>query len=79
VWEGEAPSRRARHEAVFESGWDSAVCSSITEQKSLRPIEGEAAKGSGSIGGFPITSVAPRFTPLPRVRITTWKVIGKKG
>jgi hypothetical protein len=24
VWEGEAPSRRAMHEAVFESGWDSA-------------------------------------------------------
>src|SRR5438067_13498296 len=23
VWEGEAPSRRAMHEAVFESGWDS--------------------------------------------------------
>jgi hypothetical protein len=22
VWEGEAPSRRAMHEAVFESGWD---------------------------------------------------------
>jgi hypothetical protein len=25
VWEGEAPSRRALHEAVFASGWDSAV------------------------------------------------------
>ncbi|HZC01809.1 MAG TPA: hypothetical protein VE844_10750 [Gammaproteobacteria bacterium] len=25
VWEGEAPSRRAMHEAVFESGWDSAA------------------------------------------------------
>ena len=25
VWEGEAPSRRAMHEAVFESGWDPAV------------------------------------------------------
>jgi hypothetical protein len=25
LWEGEAPSRRAMHEAVFESGWDSAA------------------------------------------------------
>src|SRR5919198_6207216 len=25
VWEGEAPSRRAMHEAVFESGWDGAA------------------------------------------------------
>jgi hypothetical protein len=25
VWEGEAASRRAMHEAVFESGWDSAA------------------------------------------------------
>jgi len=25
VWEGEAPSRRAMHEAVFESGWNSAA------------------------------------------------------
>jgi hypothetical protein len=25
VWEGEAPSRRAMHEAVFESGWDSVA------------------------------------------------------
>jgi hypothetical protein len=25
MWEGEAPSRRAMHEAVFESGWDSAA------------------------------------------------------
>src|SRR5919198_2212302 len=25
VWEGEAPSRRAMHEAVFESGWDAAA------------------------------------------------------
>ena len=25
VWEGKAPSRRAMHEAVFESGWDSAA------------------------------------------------------
>jgi hypothetical protein len=25
VWEGEVPSRRAMHEAVFESGWDSAA------------------------------------------------------
>jgi hypothetical protein len=25
VWEGEAPSRRAMHEAVFESGWDSGA------------------------------------------------------
>jgi hypothetical protein len=25
VWEGEAPSRRAMPEAVFESGWDSAA------------------------------------------------------
>jgi hypothetical protein len=25
VWEGEAPSRRAMHEAVFEAGWDSAA------------------------------------------------------
>jgi hypothetical protein len=25
VWEGEAPSRRAMHEAVFESGWDLAA------------------------------------------------------
>jgi hypothetical protein len=25
VWRGEAPSRRAMHEAVFESGWDSAA------------------------------------------------------
>jgi hypothetical protein len=25
VWEGEAPSGRALHEAVFESGWDSAA------------------------------------------------------
>jgi hypothetical protein len=24
VWDGEAPSRRAMHEAVFEAGWDSA-------------------------------------------------------
>src|SRR5919198_3361313 len=25
VWEGEAPSRRAMHEAVFESGWEGAA------------------------------------------------------
>ena len=25
VWEGETPSRRAMHEAVFESGWESAA------------------------------------------------------
>ena len=25
VWEGEGPSRRAMHEAVFESGWDGAA------------------------------------------------------
>src|SRR5919197_2640016 len=25
VWEGKAPSRRAMHEAVFESGWDSGA------------------------------------------------------
>jgi hypothetical protein len=25
VWEGEAPSRRAMHEAVFELGWDSGA------------------------------------------------------
>lgn len=25
VWEGEAPSRRAMHEAVFESGWNSTA------------------------------------------------------
>src|ERR671930_2712787 len=25
VWEGEAPSRRAMHEAVFEAGWDAAT------------------------------------------------------
>src|SRR5919106_1225194 len=25
VWEGEAPSRRALHEAVFEAGWDSGA------------------------------------------------------
>jgi hypothetical protein len=25
VWEGEAPSRRAMHAAVFESGWNSAA------------------------------------------------------
>jgi hypothetical protein len=25
VWEGKAPSRRAMHEAVFESGWDSVA------------------------------------------------------
>ena len=71
VWEGEAPSRRAMHEAVFESGAGTRQrLSSITEQKSLRPIEGEVAKCSRSIGRFPITSVAPRFTPLPRVMIT---------
>jgi hypothetical protein len=25
VWEERVPSRRAMHEAVFESGWDSAA------------------------------------------------------
>src|ERR671932_887361 len=47
VWEGEAPSRRAMHEAVFESGAGTRQrLSSITEQKSLRSIEGEVAKCS---------------------------------
>jgi hypothetical protein len=32
VWEGEAPSRRAMHEAVFESDWDSAALSTHHRQ-----------------------------------------------
>jgi hypothetical protein len=44
VWEGEAPSRRAMHEAVFDQGGMGPPLLSITEPKWLTPIKGEAAR-----------------------------------
>ena len=45
VWEeGEAPSRRAMHEAVFESGWDGAAFIQQHRGKWPKPIKGEAVK-----------------------------------
>ena len=42
VWEGEMPSRRAMHETVFESGWDSAALI-----QHHRPAVAQAYRGRG--------------------------------
>jgi hypothetical protein len=40
VWEGKAPSRRAMHEAVFESGWDSAALTKHHQAEVARAYRG---------------------------------------
>ena len=44
VWEGEAPSRRAMHEAVFGSGWDSVAFIQQHRGEVAQAYQGGAAR-----------------------------------
>src|SRR5918911_1417100 len=53
VWEGEAPSRRAMHEAVFESGWDRAAFIHQLQYRKRTEIAVEIVRQLETEGQFP--------------------------
>ena len=69
VWEGEAASRRAMHEAVFESGWDSGALIEHHRREVAQAYQGRGRQVISLDWTLAIMSVAPRFMPSPRVTI----------
>src|ERR671924_572252 len=67
VWEGEAASRRAMHEAVFESGWDSGA---LIEHHRREVAQAYQGRGRQVISLDWRLSHHERFMPSSRVTIT---------
>jgi hypothetical protein len=54
VWEGRRPSRRAMHEAAFESGWDSAAFIKQHRAEVAQVYQGRGRQMTRWIGRLPI-------------------------